>query len=135
MADGYVLDILGPFEANFNDDQILKHVLGNNDEFKALLREDDVFILDRGFPDIVQDFENEGPRVLMPALKGKRNQLTTEESNHSRKVTKVRWAIEAVHGAIGQKNKLLHHQFDNKALPKAKSYCRIACYLNNKYGK
>lgn len=71
----------------------------------------------------------------MPALKGKRAQLTALESNQSRKVTKVRWVVEAVHGIIGRKYQLLHHQLDNKLLPKVSSYCKIACFLNNTFGK
>lgn len=70
----------------------------------------------------------------MPALKGNRKQLTTEEFNSSRFVTKIRWVVEAVHGVIAKKYKLLHHQLDNKLLPKVGLYCKIACYLNNSFG-
>ena len=66
---------------------------------------------------------------------GKRNQLTTAESNASCRVTKMRWMVEAVHGIIGKKYRLLRQQVDNKLLPKMKSLCRIASYLNNKFGK
>ena len=76
-----------------------------------------------------------GYKVLMPALKGKRKQLTTVESNESRFVTKVRWVIEAIHGILGEKCHLLHHQVDNKLLPKIKSYCQVASFFNNKFGK
>ena len=66
---------------------------------------------------------------------GKRSQLTTAESNASRRVTKLRWVVEAVHGILGRKYRLLHQQLDNKLLPKVKSFCRIASFLNNKFGK
>ena len=39
-----------------------------------------------------------GYKVLMPAMKDKRNQLTTQESNDSRFATKIRWPVETVHG-------------------------------------
>lgn len=42
--------------------------------------------------------------------------------------------MEAVHGVIAKKYKLLHHQLDNKLLPKVGLYCKIACYLNNSFG-
>lgn len=71
----------------------------------------------------------------MPALKGKRKQLTTLEANDSRFVTKLRWVVEAVHGIIGSKFKLLHHEFDNKRLLSAKTYCKIANFLVNLFGK
>ena len=68
-------------------------------------------------------------------MKGKRPNLSTTESNVSRYVTKLRWVVEAVHGILGKKYKLLHQQLDNKLLPKAGAYCRIACFLNNHFGK
>ena len=71
----------------------------------------------------------------MPALKGKRKQLTTEESNESRYVTKIRWVVEAVHGIIKQKYRLLDHKLDNKMLRKIGTYFRIASFLNNQFGK
>lgn len=67
--------------------------------------------------------------------KGKRKQLTTAESNESRFCTKLRWVVEAIHGILGEKYHLLHQQIDNKLLPKVQVYCRIASFLNNKFGK
>lgn len=67
--------------------------------------------------------------------KGKRSQLTALESNESRFTTKIRWVVEAIHGILGEKYKLLHQQIDNKLLPKVGVYCRIASFLNNKFGK
>lgn len=43
--------------------------------------------------------------------------------------------VEAVHGIIGQKYQLFHHQLDNKLLPKVGFFYRIACFLNNTFGK
>lgn len=71
----------------------------------------------------------------MPALKGKRPSLSTAEANESRYVTKLRWVLEAIHGILEKKYKLLHQQLDNKLLPTAGAYCKIACFLNNRYGK
>lgn len=76
-----------------------------------------------------------GYKVLMPSLKGKRHQLTTAEANQSRRVTKIRWVVESIHGIIGQKYRILHNQLDNKLLPKLRSYCRVASFLNNQFGK
>lgn len=70
----------------------------------------------------------------MPALKGKRKQLTAE-SNQSRFVTKIRWAVEAVHGILKQKYRLLDHKIDNKLIPKVGIYFRIVSFLNNTYGE
>ena len=58
-----------------------------------------------------------------------------EESNSSQLVTKLSWVVEALHGKIGQKYKLLHHQLDNKLLPSVQLFCQIVYFLNNTFGK
>ena len=134
-TNGFVIDVLGPFYATQNDAQILQISLSDLNGLRSILKKGDIFILDRGFRDVKKFLENEGYQVLMPALKGNRPQLTTQESNESRLITKLRWVIEAVHGIIAQKFKLLHHQLDNKLLHNAASYCKIACFLINTFGK
>lgn len=93
-----------------------KIILSNQDGLKGLLKKGDIFIVNRGFRDIVPYLE-QGYQVLMPALKGARKQLTSKEANHSRFVTKIRWVVEAIHGIIGIKYKLLHNQLNNNFLP------------------
>lgn len=134
-TNGFVVDVPGPFLATENDASIMKKVMEDPNGVRTIMREGDVCIVDRGFRDVVPYLESLGYRVLMPALKGKRPNLTTSESNESRYVTKLRWVVEAVHGILGKKYKLLHQQLDNKLLPKAGAYCRIACFLNNRFGK
>ncbi|KYN04658.1 hypothetical protein ALC62_04469 [Cyphomyrmex costatus] len=99
------------------------------------LTEGDTFVLDRGFRDIKDALEKKKFTVLMPALKGKRKQLSTKESNQSRFVTKIRWAVESVHGVLKQKYRLLDHKIGNKLIPKVGIYFRIASFLNNTFGK
>lgn len=84
---------------------------------------------------VVDYLKDQGFHVFMPAEKGKRPHLTVEEANASRFVTKVCWAVEAVHGAISEKHHLLHNVLDNKLLPVVESLCRIAGFLNNCFGK
>ncbi|XP_043287510.1 uncharacterized protein [Venturia canescens] len=134
-TDGYVIDMLGPYEANLNDAAIMKIVMSDPNGLIKLLKTGDMFVVDRGFRDVKEYLEELGFQVLMPALKGKRSQLTTTESNESRFVTKVRWVVEAVHGILKQKYRVLDHKLDNKLLSKVRSYCRIVCFLNNEYGK
>ena len=43
--------------------------------------------------------------------------------------------MEAVHGRVAQRYKLLRHTLDNKMLPKLRSLCKIIGYLENSYGK
>jgi len=134
-TDGYIVDMLGPYFANQNDAEILKNIIQDPNGLYKLLLKGDTFVLDRGFRDIVDDLEKKKFKVLMPALKGKRKQLSTKESNQSRFVTKIRWAVESVHGVLKQKYRLLDHKIDNKLIPKVGVYFRIASFLNNTFGK
>ncbi|RLU25196.1 hypothetical protein DMN91_003288 [Ooceraea biroi] len=127
--------MLGPYPANLNDAEILRTLLQDPNGLCKLLKENDIMVLDRGFRDVKAELELKKIRVLMPALKGKRKQLTTKESNESRYVTKIRWAVEAVHGILKQKYQLLDHKLDNKMLPKIGTYFRIASFINNQFGK
>ena len=113
-TNSFVVDCPGPFYGTENDASIMKKVLSDPNGLSSILKPGDVCIVDRGFRDVQEYMENMNLTVLMPALKGKRNQLTCEESNESRKVTKLRWVVEAVHGVIGKKFRLLHQQLDNK---------------------
>lgn len=133
-TNGFVIDMLGPYTANMNDAEIMRVILNDPDGLIKLLKKDDIIVVDRGFRDVIIYLEELGFKVLMPALKGKRNQLTTDESNNSRFVTKIRWVVEAVHGDIKQKFRLLDHKLDNKLLPKTSVFCRIACFLHNEFG-
>ena len=88
-------------------------MLHENDDLRNLLRENDIFVLDRG----------------------QRKQLSAAESNYSGSVNLVRWVVEAVHGIVGQKYKLLFYQLDNRLIPRVGVYCKIACFLTNKFGR
>ena len=50
-------------------------------------------------------------------------------------MTKKRWPVESVHGMLGQKFRILHHEFENKNLPNAEVICKAACYFLNENGK
>jgi hypothetical protein len=132
---GYVVDMLGPYEATVNDASIMRCEIQKSEGLGGFLRAGDVCFVDRGFRDVKEELERRGLIVLMPALKGQRKQLTTEEANASRFVTKIRWAVEAVHGIIKQKYRILDHRVDNDLLPKIQAITKIVCFLNNVFGK
>lgn len=134
-TDGYVVDMLGPYLANVNDAEVLRTIIDKPNGLCNLMRPGDIFVLDRGFRDVKSHLEAKGFRVLMPALKGQRKQLTETESNDSRFVTKIRWVVEAIHGMIKSKHHLLDHKFDNKMIPKLGAYYQIASFLHNIFGK
>ena len=135
-TNGFIVDTFGPFSsANENDAQILKQILEDANGLKSLMRKGDVCIVDRGFRDANENLRKQGHIVLMPALTGERQQLTTVEANDSRRISKVRSVVEAIHGQIEQKYHFLYHQVDNEILSRIRSYTRIACFLQNQFGR
>ena len=56
-TDGYIVDIYGLFEASKNDATILSTLLETNEDLKSILRDNDTFVLDRGFRDCVKDLK------------------------------------------------------------------------------
>lgn len=129
---GYIVDMLMPSEAHLNDAKI-KWAFENG--LESFLERGDVCFVDRGFRDVKKTLEEKGLIVHMPACKGTRKQFTAREANESRFVTKIRWAVEAVHGIIKQKYRIFDHRIDNKLLPKIGTMFRIACHINNVFGK
>ena len=108
------MDILGPYPANQNDADIMKPVIEDPNGLCKFSRTNGVFVIERGFRDVVKDFKEKYFKVLIPASKGKRKQLLTEQSSQSRFVTKIRWVVKAVHDMLKQKYRLLGHKIDNK---------------------
>ena len=86
----------GLFYGTQNDATIIKQVLQDTGH-EFLLRRNEIFLVDRGFRDAVNYCTEEGYVELVPALKGKKVQRTTEEVNMSRRVTKIRWVVEVRH--------------------------------------
>ena len=117
FPDGYVLESIGPYLADGknNDAGITQHILGLHSDLTDWLSEGDVCVVDRGFRDVLDVFEDLGLETKMPSfLKKGLSQHTTEEANQSRLVTKVRWAVEAYHGRMKKWlffDKLILHDF------------------------
>ena len=78
--------MLRPYSANLNNPEILRIFLLDPNGLWKLLAENDFMVLYWGFRDMKDELELKKINVLMPALEGKRKQLTTRESNDSRYV-------------------------------------------------
>lgn len=77
-----------------------------------MFKENDAFVVDRGFRDAVDFLEEARFHVKMPCYLPKcAKQHSTEEANMSRLITKVRWVIESVIKRIKQWKML------NKVIP------------------
>ena len=98
LKDGYILCALGPFFSNHknNDAFILKRCLYKNEQdIINWLDKDDILIVDRGFRDAIPTIKHFGYKAVMPSFLNRREQLSAEEANYTRLVTKVRWVIES----------------------------------------
>jgi hypothetical protein len=151
-SNGYVVDVFGPFPATANDASILLYLM-NNSELKDLTQPNDLFILDRGFRDSIQELKQKhGLIVKTPACNliykidffnkilifnyvldlGKKNeQLTTLQANETRLVTKARWVIEDDNGVTKQSFRSLDGVIQNKLLPHIIKDYKIASALKN----
>lgn len=100
--DGWVLFVLGPFDATHNDATILKDCFSRYSDEMSIIHENDIVLLDRGFRDVNFLTTNKKLHVYCPGL----GQLDTIEANSSRFVTKCRWVIEQVFGRLKKKFKI-----------------------------
>lgn len=136
--DGYILDVHGPYfsDARNNDAAMLRNEFENDELLNEWFQADDIIIVDRGYRDVVDLLENFGLNCVMPPLLEQgQNQLSTEDANESRKITKTRWIVEARNGHIKSKFKLMQQVQQIHVLPKIGDYYRIAAAIINRYGK
>ena len=135
-TNGLIVSVTGPHLPNESDGKILEKLLKENQPLKAILREGDIFILDRGFTRSQAEIEKMGYKVYLPAspTAGSGKRLTTLQANDSRMVTKIRWVIETVHGILKNKYRLLDLKRQNKSLCKITIDFLVASCLNNVFG-
>ena len=92
-TSGYFISVIGQYLANSknNDASILHHRIKNNiEEIKNWVKENDIFVVDRGFRDATSLLEELGIHAQMPSfLPRGSKQLPTDLANSSRLLTKV----------------------------------------------
>ncbi|CAH2092865.1 unnamed protein product [Euphydryas editha] len=134
-SDGYIIDVLGPYPATTSDALIMKSIMNNEEHpLHVFLNHGDVFNLDRGFRDSIDDIEACGYEAHMPPSKDRNaTQLTTEQANKSRLVTICRWVVEAVNGKFKNRFNLLRQKYFNKTLPNVFTDFKIAAAIINAY--
>lgn len=91
-----------------NDARILDSILSSLPADCEYFKPGDHCVLDRGFRDVIPVLEGKFRQVThMPELlEETQKQFTAAQGNSSRKVTLVRWLVEAVNGRIKRKFKL-----------------------------
>jgi len=131
---GYILDVEGLYFADNdnNDANIFKSMLEEEEGFNKFFQEGDNIVLDRGFRDCIAEIEERNYIVLMPSLLDKKKkQFTTSEGNQSRRVTMIRWLVEAVNGRIKNVFKFFDSTIPITYHTKLWSFFRIACAISN----
>ena len=126
-TNGYIVDIYNLSKATKNDASILKEVI--HQDLGELINQDDIFLLDRGFKDVVDELKDEFHIIVkIPAFKDKdKKQLSSEEANFSRLVTKCRYVVEVTNSFVknsfraleGLNNRSLDHILDDYRIPAA----------------
>lgn len=129
LPDGYILETIGPFRGTMNDASIAAKVVETHDELLEWCAGEGQMILDRGFRDIVETFEQLGYEARMPDfLRKGEKQHTTVASNESRLCTKTRWIVESYHSRI-KKWRFLDDRIHNSMIPKVKVGLSIDSYF------
>ena len=101
LPDGYVLDMIGPFQGTSNDADITRKITEMKTSLVDWCKMDDTMVVDRGFRDVIDTFEQLGYEAHKPSyLRKNQTQHTTEEANKATLVTKVRWTVESHHARI-----------------------------------
>lgn len=129
--DGYVLFVLGPYDATHNDATILKDCLVRYEETLSVLQKDDVIIVDNGFRDAVDELKEKGLKPYVPGT----GQRDTLEANKARFVTKIRWANEQLFGRLKKKFKQFALPAHNATLENDYESLLIAFALLNLFHK
>ena len=133
LPDGYVVDLLGPFYGKNSDSSITKEILRTCTDLSILCQDDDIQIVDRGFRDVAAEFEAFGYDMKMPGLLGKDDkQLSANDANESRLITKCRWVVESFHGRF-KKWRFFSERIDQSFLLNIGKLTRIVAACLNKY--
>ncbi|XP_062581928.1 uncharacterized protein LOC134243712 [Saccostrea cucullata] len=133
-TSGYYISVLGPYLARNSDATILNHIMKTNrEDVLNWMEEDDIFIVDRGFRDSMEYLEELGIKACMPSfMKKGEKQLSTQDANTSRLVTKIRWVVESSNARI-KRWKFLDRILPTSQVPYIGDYIKIVCSISNKY--
>jgi hypothetical protein len=93
-------------------------------------------VMDRGFRDAIITLESEAHQNVthMPQLlAAKQKAFTAAQGNESRRVTLIRWVVEAVNGRIKRKFRLFRDVVPGGYLEKTGTFFKIACAIINRF--
>jgi hypothetical protein len=134
-TDGLTVDIYSLYPATENDATIIEKVMESDKELRNLLKPGDHILVDRGFRDAVDKLQTTYRlQTHMPScLSPRQKQLTTQQANQSRFVTKCRWPVEVVNGLLKTLFRSHDKVVQNVMLNHALDDFRIAGALINRF--
>jgi len=104
--------------------------------FKETFKKGDIFVVDAGFRDCRQKLiDNRYQVYINQTLKKNQNQVDDLDSNYNRKVAKVRYVVEVLHGVLKNAYPRFKHQLRNKGLLNSSTDWRILCSIYNLHFK
>lgn len=130
-SDGTIICTVGPFMATENDATIMTKIIPNNIPAMRNFMENDVMLVDRGFRDCVEELEEKGYQVRIPAHARGMQQLSTLEANRTRLVTKCRFEVERINGVMKNKFKIFSKVQETYWIPNIMDDFTIAAALQN----
>ncbi|KAJ8670981.1 hypothetical protein QAD02_002240 [Eretmocerus hayati] len=135
--DGHIVDVQDPHfaDARNNDAAMPRDDLGIEDgPIRHWIRAGGHFLVDRAYRDIEDLFEELGLRYYRFAfLEAGERQLSTQDANQSRIVTKMRRVVEARNGHIKSTCKFLKQMMQIQHIPHLGDFYRIAGAMINRY--
>lgn len=100
--NGYILTIQGPYfsDTRNNDAAMLRNEYQRDTEMiRNWFQENDIFVVDRGYRDAIPMLRQLGIDHRIPSnVRAGELQLSVEEANTNRLITKTRWIVEARNG-------------------------------------
>lgn len=136
-TDGHIIDVFGPYAATVSDAEIIKQLFHDTSNIGQYFRDNNVFILDRGFRDAIDFLSSLNYSIYKPeSLEEGETQLSTTKANKSRCVTLCRWVVEVVNGRFKRVSiyfKIFRNTFFNTFTTHLMEDFRIAAAIINAF--
>lgn len=134
-CDGHIIEAFGPYAASASDADIMKMLFQNPESpVRSYFRQNDIFILDRGFRDAIGLLNSLGYTIHKPEnTDAGESQLSTLKANKSRFVTLCRWVVEVVNGRFKRDFKLFRNKYFNIYTRNLMPDFRIAAAILNNF--
>lgn len=131
--DGYIVDIFCAYPATANDAKIIETIFATEPDVMRILQPKDVILADRAFRNCPISLKKYNFTWKLPSMSENGRQLSTQEANSSRLVTRCRWPVEAVNGHIKSIWRIFEKRWRTGALKYLETDIHIAAAILNKY--